>query len=180
MKDEHGNVNILYNEKEEPLIDEGEKLIKEMEMEDFENYVPVNPYTLTLIQTVKNLIEKYPVQNFQKEIDLGREEEVDTIGEITVYLRATYSIVKKGDVIRVIEDLNTKSIKKYEIYFYVKEDSAEPEKVYKVHIEYNQETPETRIKVLSFTLVFDGNQYVDIPLEQNEEQEIETSIAYGF
>ena len=65
-------------------------------------------------------------------------------------------------------------------YFYVKEDSAEPEKVYKVHIEYNQETPETRIKVLSFTLVFDGNQYVDIPLEQNEEQEIETSIAYGF
>ena len=62
-----------------------------------------------------------------------------------------------------MEDLNTKNVKRYYIYFFVTE-KGQPSKVYKVHVEYNDETPETKYKVLSFGLVMENDEYKNIEL----------------
>lgn len=82
------------------------------------------------------------------------------IEQIVRFLRSKYHIIHGAGVIRVIQEQRTTNVRRYKVYFYKEtpKNTASPYEVYKAVVDYSTETPENRIKIISFSLYAHSRQ----------------------
>ncbi len=100
------------------------------------------------------------------------------IEDIVVFIRTKYFLVKEETVIAIYSSNSLASVQRYVIYFFVRPTLTEGYKVYRVVVDYNTETIESRIFIKTFQLYIEKNVVVKNAPTNGETQDIE--IAFGY